>query len=50
MFLYKLKSIGKKFFCILAVIGMTDMVIQAWTQGKVKLIHYLLGLVFPSFD
>jgi hypothetical protein len=47
--MFQCKAIGKKILCILAVIGMTDMVIQAWTQGEVKLIHYLLGLVFPSF-
>ena len=43
----KLKNIGVNIFFALALLGMIDMMTNAWTGGEVRLIHQFLAIFFP---
>ena len=47
MTMEKLRNIGINLFFALATLGMIDMMVHAWTDGKVRLIHQFLTIFFP---
>tara|TARA_Y100000034_G_C6867127_1_gene395370 strand:- start:787 stop:936 length:150 start_codon:yes stop_codon:yes gene_type:complete len=44
----RFKTIVKNTFCTLAVIGMADMMVQAWTSGETKPIRAFLSFFFDG--
>jgi len=43
-----IKNHFETLFYSLAVIGLMDMMVQAWTSGKTKPIHIVLGFLFGA--
>lgn len=42
----KLKYIAKGLYCIIAVLGAFDFVVQMVTGGEIRIIHSILGWLF----